>query len=444
MDGSSRVLHDAAVAVANGTIRWVGTSKEARQRFAAARTIDAAGSYLVPGLVDTHFHTCQQLLRGKLVQLARRKRLKVPIWRNYLIPFEQALSEEDVHLSGLVAYANSLHVGTTCFAEAGGPHPDHMARAAVDVGIRGIVALSTMDTGEGLPAGARLTTKRALEENLRLVKAWGAPAAGNRVGAWLALRQLMVCSPGLWEDAGRLAEEAGTRIHVHLAEGTYEVEYAAQEWGKRPAEHLHETGFLSPRVHAAHSILLSDEEVAMYAADGVSVAHCPMGNFLIGAPKVPQMLSRGIPLGLGTDGGSTGSLDLFQAMRVSWVALQSRFGTPWHTRDVVSLDALFEMATIGGARALGLETAIGSLERGKRADLVLLSSGTWDQEPATDVPFAVARSATGRDVHTVVIDGAVVLEGGRLLTVDEEALRARLAERLPAIMNRFESLIGGG
>jgi 5-methylthioadenosine/S-adenosylhomocysteine deaminase len=442
MDDAGTVLSDGAVAVKNGTISYVGPTPSAPARFAARRTIDAGGHFVLPGLVDTHFHTGQQLLRGKLAQLARRRRLKIPIWRNYLIPFETALSEEDVHLSGLVAYGNLLSVGTTCFAEAGGPHPDQMGRAARETGIRGVIARSTVDNDEGLPPGASLTTADAIEENLQLVKNWGVPAEDNRVGAWLSLRQLLVSSQELWRTFGEASRETGARIHIHLAEGTYEIDYAAEHWGRRPAEHLDEIGFLSPGVHAAHSILLTDEELGIYRSNRVSVAHCPMGNFLIGPPKLPQMLRLGIDVGLGTDGGSTGSLDLFQAIRASWVALQSHHGTPWHARIDTTFETLLTTATIGGARALGMGKWIGSLEPGKRADMVLVDSGTWDLQPITDVMFTVARSVTGRDVDTVIVDGQVVVEDHKLLSVDEERLRARLAERLPTIMSRFETFIG--
>jgi 5-methylthioadenosine/S-adenosylhomocysteine deaminase len=317
-----------------------------------------------------------------------------------------------------------------------------MGRAAREIGIRGIIARSTVDNADGLPDGAFLTTAQAIEENFRLVKDWGVPSEENRVGAWLSLRQLLVSSPELWDTFAEASKETGARIHIHLAEGTYEVDYAAEHWGMRPTEHLDATGFLGPAVHAAHSILLTDTELDLYREHRVSVAHCPMGNFVIGPPKVPQMLRLGIEVGLGTDGGSTGSLDLLQAIRASYVALQSHYGTPWHARGEITLETLLRVATIGGARALGLGKWIGSLEVGKRADLILVDSTTWDFQPITDVMFTVARTVTGRDVDTVVVDGQVVVEERRLLHVDEERLRARLAERLPVIMRRFETFIG--
>lgn len=345
-----------------------------------------------------------------------------------------------MYLSSQIAYANLLRVGTTCFTDAGGPHPDQMARVALELGIRALVAQSTMDMGEGLPASMRFSTKEAIERNVALIKAWGVSATERRVGAWLSLRQLLVCSRELWESFAQLADETGSRVHTHLAEGTYEVEYAAEHWGKRPAVYLEHIGFLGPRVHAAHSILLSAEEIDLYVERRVSAAHCPLGNFIIGPPKVPEMHRRGIAIGLGTDGASTGSLDLFEAMRVSFVALQSNYGTPWHDRSALSLEDLLEMATLGGARALAMDGHIGSLEVGKRADVVIVNPSHWDMQPVYDPMFTAARGVNGRDVETVIVDGQVVVEGGVVSTVDEAELRGRLAQRWPVIMDRFESI----
>jgi 5-methylthioadenosine/S-adenosylhomocysteine deaminase len=442
MDPTRPLVRDGAIAIRAGRIGWVGPAGEARRQVVADRTLDASGQIALPGLIDTHFHTGQQLLRGKIIELAKRRQLRLPIWRNYLIPFESALTEEDVYLSGRLAYANALRVGTTCFAEAGGPHPDQMARAALDTGIRGLVALSTMDTGDGLPPSMRLATRDAVDRNVALVKAWGTSATEGRVGAWLALRQLLVCSRELWESLREAADDLGARIHIHLAEGSYEVEYAAEQWGLRPAEYLDAIGFLSPRVHAAHSILLSAGEIDLYAEHQVSAAHCPLGNFIIGAPKVPEMLRRGIRIGLGTDGAASGSIDLFEAMRVSWVALQSHYGTPWHVRNVVTLEDLLRMATLGGAEALGLGREVGSLEPGKRADIVIASPQHLDMQPVYDPVFTAARGISGRDVASVIVDGQLVVADGAVTTLDEQELRARLAERWPVIMEKFESMTG--
>jgi 5-methylthioadenosine/S-adenosylhomocysteine deaminase len=440
MDGQGTVLRDGALGIRDGRIVWRGQARNSTS-LAADRRIDARDRILLPGLIDTHFHTGQQLLRGKINQLARTRQLRLPIWRNYLMPFEGSLGEEDVYLSARVAYANLLSSGTTCFAEAGGPHPGQMAQAAYDSGIRGLVAQSTADMGEGLPAALRFSTRDAIERNVALIETWGGSAIEHRVGAWLGLRQLLICTPELWMTFRDLADQYGVRVHTHVAEGTYEVEYAAEQWGMRPAEYLDSIGFLGPRAHAAHSILLSADEIDRYAEHDVSVAHCPLGNFLIGAPRVPEMRRRGIRVGLGTDGAASGSIDLFEAIRVSWVALQSNFGTPWHVRSTLSLEDLLHAATLGGADALGLRADLGSLEVGKCADLIIVNPQRWDLQPVYDPLFTAARGVTGRDVETVIVDGAVVVSGGSLVTLDEDELRAELTARWPVIMERFETAV---
>ena len=440
MDERRSVIPGGAIAINAGRIVWIGREPEAAGRFSPRETIRASGRIALPGLIDTHFHTGQQLLRGKLIALSRQRQLRVPIWRNYLIPFESILQPDDVYLSGLVAYSNMLRVGTTCFAEAGGPHPDEMGKAAEEVGIRGSIALSTLDSGDDIPAAMRLSTNEAIDRNAALVKRWRRRDDG-RVDATLGLRQLIVCSPALWETFRDLAAELDVRIHIHLAEGTYEVDYATERWGLRPAEYLESIKFLSPRVHAAHSILLSDGELDLYAARGVTVAHCPIGNFIIGPPKVPQMRRLGIPVGLGSDGAANGSIDLFRAMHVSQVALQSHHGTPWHVRSVFWPEDLLAIATNGGASALGRQAELGSLEAGKQADIILVNPSSLDQQPVYDSLFTAARGVTGSDVETVIVAGRTVVKERRLLTVDEDELRARLDRQWPAIMARFDRLV---
>ncbi len=440
MNAQRSVIRQGAIAVRDGRIVWLGRAGDADGRFTWRERLSGMGRIALPGLIDTHFHTGQQLLRGKVIQLARQRQLRLPIWRNYLIPFESVLSPDDVHLSAQVAYANMLSVGTTCFAEAGGPHPDEMGRAAEEMGIRAILALSTLDQGDDIPRSMRLTTRRAIDENVALIKQWNGTAEG-RVQAWLALRQLLVCSEELWEAFRDLADELGVRIHIHLAEGTYEVDFATERWGKRPVQRLEQIRMLGPRLHAAHSILLSDDELELFATRHPTVAHCPMGNFIIGPPRVPEMRRLGVAVGVGSDGASNGSIDLFQAMHVSSVALQSHYGTPWHARSVLSPEDALDMATIGGARALGLEDKLGSLEVGKRADLLLIDPQTWDLGPVYDPMFTAAQGASGANVRTVLVAGEVLMKDRELLTVDEEALRARLGETSHAIMTRFEDLV---
>jgi len=215
-DDKGTVLRDGALAIDAGRIAWIGPAA-ASLGFAGRTALDGRGLIALPGMIDAHFHTAQQLLRGKLAAMSRKAPLKVPVWKNYYIPFEGILTPEDVHLSALVAYTNMILVGTTCFAEAGGPHPDEMGRAALEVGIRGFIALSTIDQSEtigaAVPASMLMSAQEAHERNVALVKRW---RDNDRVKAWLALRQIIVCSPGLVRSMAASARDLDVKIHTHL------------------------------------------------------------------------------------------------------------------------------------------------------------------------------------------------------------------------------------
>ncbi|MFT4267191.1 MAG: amidohydrolase family protein [Xenophilus sp.] len=444
MDDVGTVIDDGVVAVQGARITWVGARADwDALGIAAASVIDGTGRIALPGMIDAHFHTGQQLLRGKLVQMGRTRALRNPPWKNYFLPFEGLLTPEDVHLSGLVAYANMLMVGTTCFAEAGGPHPDEMARAALDVGVRGFVALSTADqntdfAGASVPGSMMLSTEQALERNVALVRRW---SAQDRVRATLSLRQIIVCSPPLIEAIGHAARELDAKIHTHLGEGTYEVDYALERFGKRPTEYLEDLGVLSHHLHCAHSVILSPGEVDLYARYRVTACHCALGNFGIGRPRLQEMWRRGIAIGMGSDGASGGTIDLFRIAHGARVGLQASEGHPYHSRQPMGGEDLLRIVTRGGARALGMEAEIGSLEAGKRADLILVDPGDFDQFGARDALYTAANTVVGRDVRTVVVNGQVVMKERELQRVDAEEIRARLAARLPEIMRRFEAAV---
>lgn len=442
IDARNSVIRDGAVAVRGNKIVWIGKASAARRHVTAASTLDGAGQIAMPGLIDGHVHTAQTLLRGKLAEIGLRRPIKIPPWKNYYIPFEGMLTDEDVHLSGLLCYANMISVGTTCFAEAGGPHPDAMGRAAVEIGIRGFVALSTVDQGANVPRTMIATTEQCHDRNVTLVQRWkGASQGTDRVQAWLSLRQIMVCSPELIRAMAEAARALDVKIHTHLCEGVYEIDYALEKFGRRPAEYLHELGALDRHMHCAHSVLLSAEEMDLYVRHRPSACHCAFNNYHIGPHRLSEMWRRGIDIGLGTDGAASwGSLDIFQVAHATRIGQQAVMGTPIAYRNVMGSEEILKVATNGGARALGLDKQIGSLEVGKKADILLVDRTQLDHMPLYDPYFVAANTVVGRDVRTVVIDGKVVMKDRELLTVDRAEIDRRLAERLPKLMERFDAM----
>lgn len=439
-DDSHTVVPGGAIAIAGNSIVWLGKTTEAARLFRAKDTLKANGMIAMPGLVDCHVHTAQQFLRGKLASLGHLGSLREPIWKRYLIPFESGLEPEDVYCSGLSAYSSMISCGTTCFLEAGGPYPDEMGRAASDIGIRGRIAMSTMDLDETLPQGFRFSTEEALQRSEALVKRW---EKHPLVNAWLALRQIIVNSENLRIEMDALARQLNTRIHTHLCEGTYEVEYTIDNYGKRPAAYLHDIGVLNSRLHCAHSVLLSYQEMDLYAANDVSSCHCAMNNFRIGAPHLFELVRRNVRVGLGTDGAATrGTLDLFQVGHYAVLGQQILDGTPHHGVGPMNYAAMLRQTVRGGARAAHLEYLIGSLEPGKRADLILIGAGDYDQFPVYDPVITAAEHTVGRDVQTVIIDGRVVMKDRKLLTLDLGPMRERVKKQYAQIMGRFDRAIG--
>jgi 5-methylthioadenosine/S-adenosylhomocysteine deaminase len=437
---ANTVLSDGAIAIAGNKIVWLGKSGEAAKRFRAKDALQASGMIAMPGLVDCHVHTAQQFLRGKLASLGNMGNLREPIWKHYLIPFESGLEPEDVYCSGLSAYSSMISCGTTCFLEAGGPCPDEMGRAADEIGIRGRIAMSTMDIDETLPAGFRLSASEALQRSEALVKRW---EKHPRVNAWLALRQIIVNSEKLRLDMDALAKQLDTHIHTHLCEGTYEVEYTIDQFGARPAEYLDAIGVLNDRLHCAHSVLMSHKEIDLYAANDVSSCHCAMNNFIIGAPRLFELVRRNVRVGLGTDGAATrGTLDLFQVAHYAVLGQQILDGTPLHGSAPMSYVDMLRQAVRGGARAARLETQIGSIETGKLADIILIGTGDYDQYPVYDPVITAAEHTVGRDVQTVIIDGRIVMKDRQVLTVDLGPMRERVKKQYAKIMERFDGAIG--
>jgi len=435
-DDAATELRNGAIAVSGNTIAWLGSASDAASLFTATETIHANGMIAMPGFVDAHYHTAQQFLHGKLSALRRRGELKNPIWSRYLIPFESNLTPEDVYWSGIAGYSSMISCGTTCFLEAGGVHPDEMGRAADEIGIRGRIALSTMDMDESIPIGSRFTTDEALRNNEALVQRW---QKHPRVNAWLSLRQIMVNTTALTTGMSALAKQLGTTIHTHLGEGAYEVDYAIKTWGLRPVEYMESIGALDGNVHAAHSVLLSLKELDLYAKRSVSACHCAFNNYTMGFPRVLEMLHRNIAIGMGSDGAATrGSLDLFQVVHAATVGQQAIGGTPYHIDPPISFEAMLRAAIRNGARAARMEKQIGALEAGKLADLILVSSNDLDQYPNYDPMITLAEATVGPHVRTVIIDGRVVMKDRKILTIDLDAMRPRMTQSYRALMQRFE------
>jgi 5-methylthioadenosine/S-adenosylhomocysteine deaminase len=437
-DDANTMISDGAIAIKGNAIAWIGKAADAKTMFTAKDTVNASGLIAMPGFTDTHYHTAQQFLRG----VHKTSHRKGPGWKKSLIPFESGLEPEDVYASGIVGYTSMISAGTTCFLEAGGPHPDEMGRAANDVGIRGRISLNTCDMdGDGgpLPASHIMTTSQALKENEALVRRW---KDHPRVNAWLSLRQILVNTEELRVSMSHLADELDTAIHTHLSEGTYEIDYTVENYGLRPPAYFEKLGIFNSRMHCAHSVLLTTPEVDLYAKHDASVAHCAFHNYYLAPHRMFDMVRQNVRVGLGTDGpGSRGSLDMFQVMRYAVMGQTIEYGMPYHSPGPISYAEMLKYAVRNGARAAHLGDKTGSLEVGKLADIVLTARDDFDQYPSFNPLVTLSEMTTGMNVRTVIVDGKLVMKNREFLTIDMEPTRQRMAKQYKIIQDRYEAYI---
>jgi 5-methylthioadenosine/S-adenosylhomocysteine deaminase len=352
------------------------------------------------------------------------------------VPYESQLEPEDVYWSTMLSATEMIKAGITTFADAGGRHMGEAARAVEEMGLRACIARSTMDSAEFVPSSMKDSAEGAIRKTEALFDAWHGQGKG-RIQVWFALRQVMTSTPGLVEGIAARARERGTGIHIHLAEHLKEVEHCVVNYGLRPAEWLDSLDFLGPDVLAAHSVVLSDAEVQLITERGTVPVHCPRSNLNShGFPKTPLLLSLGSPIGLGSDGASGGKIDLMAEVRLLKSALQASRGLPINDATVLPLEHGLHMATAGGARALLLEEQIGTLEVGKKADIVLVDRTGPHMWPTHDLLRTLVMCATPQDVRDVIVDGVILMRDRELTLVDEAEIIHKAAGHMASVAKR--------
>lgn len=419
-----------AIAIQEEKIAAIGPSFELEQAYQGQRHLDGQGKVALPGLVDAHTHTCQQLLRGRVMDEPPM------IWARILVPYESNLEPEDVYWSAKLCCLEMIKAGITTFADAGGTHMHEVARAVEEMGVRACISRSTMDAGDFVPPNMKDSTVEAVAKTEELYKEWHGHANG-RIHVWFALRQVMTSTPALVEAIASAAREHRTGVHTHLAEHLREVEHCVTNYRKRPAEWLDALGFLGPNVLAAHCVQLADREVRLLVERQTVPVHCPRSNLHShGFPKTPLFMALGSPIGLGSDGASSSAIDLFEAMRLLKSALQARYGLPINDATVLPIEEALRMATVGGARALMLQDQLGSLETGKKADIILIDVHRPHLNPTHHLLRTLVMCARPGDVTDVIVDGKLLMQNRILAQVDEAEIVAKAHERLLAVAHR--------
>jgi 5-methylthioadenosine/S-adenosylhomocysteine deaminase len=411
----------ADVLVSGGRIQRIGPLSGTTQR-GISRVLDATGCAVIPGLVQAHVHLCQALFRGMADDLPLLEWLRRRIW-----PLEAAHDDASLAASAELGILEMMLAGTTTILDMGTVHGhDAVVDACVRGGIRATTGKAMMDMGDGVPKRLRETTKQSLSESDRLLREWRGKGDG-RIDYAYAPRFVLSCTEGLVRATVERSESYGALLHTHAAEHASEREAVRSALGADDVAVLRSWGAFGPRTILAHGVQLSESEARQLAADGTRVVHCPSANLKLGSgiARIAELDGIGVQLALGCDGAPcNNNLDPWQELRHAALLAKVRTGT-------TSLPArrAFRLATIDGARALGKERDIGSIEVGKVADLAIVRLDGVHALPGGDVFSRLVYACKASDVTHVIVAGEIVVSGGEHRRLDAARVRATASEQ---------------
>ncbi|MFZ2498538.1 amidohydrolase family protein [Methanosarcina sp.] len=419
MDPNVGDLKNGTVVIEDGKITEIGkNTKES-----ADTVIDAEGSVVMPGLVNTHTHAAMTLFRGYADDLQLAEWLQQHIW-----PAEAQLTAEDVYKGSLLACLEMIRSGTTSFADMYF-FMDETAKAVEASGLRaslshGLIELWDDEKGE-----------TDLREGRRFVRAWQG-AADGRIKTMYGPHAPNTCSEEFLAKVREEASRDGAGIHIHLLETEAELLAMKERYGKCSVHMLEDIGFFGPDVLAAHCVWLSDGDIEILRKRGVNVSHNPVSNMKLasGISPVHKMLDKGVNVSLGTDGcASNNNLDLFEEMKTA--ALLHKVNT--FSPTALPARQVLEMGTVNGAQALDTET--GMLKAGKKADLIIVDMKKPHLTPCFDVPSHLVYSARGSDVRTTIVNGKVLMDNYRVLVLDEQKVMENAQKAAEDLVARVQA-----
>jgi len=419
-NAARQIVAPGSVAIDGADIIEIGTPAAIAARYTPRETIDARGQIVIPGLVNTHTHAPMVMYRGLADDLALMEWLQ-----KYIFPAEaRTVSPEMVRIGTRLAALEMIESGTTTFADMY-YFEEEIARAAFEAGLRGILGQTIIQ----FPVADAKTPADGLARAERFIREF---KDNGLVVPAVAPHALYTNDKTTLVASAELGRKYGVPVLIHFAETEDEVRGAREQYKQTPAAYLESIGFWGPRTLAAHGIWVTDEDIQVLKRHAVGIAHNPESNMKLasGAAPVVKYLAAGVAVGLGTDGAaSNNDLDMFEAMR------QAAFLAKLTTKDPTAISArtALDLATIGGARALHMEAQIGSLEAGKRADLVVVSMRAARQTPMYDPISHLVYATRGDDVTTTIVNGKILMKDRQVRTLDRASVIAdanRLAARV--------------
>ena len=410
MDKERRVIQDAGVAVAGGRIVAVGSDKDIASRYTAAQTVDASGRIIIPGLINGHTHIPMTLFRGLADDLDLQDWLS-----KYIFPAEaKNVSEEFVRAGTRLGLAEMIRGGTTTYCDMY-YFEDAIADETARAGVRGVLGETLID----FPVADNKTHAEGMAYVEKFVQKW---KGNDLIVPAIAPHAPYSVSEEHLKAVRAFSDRTGAPIVTHISETKREVDDSLKAKGASPIDYLERIGFLNDRVIAAHVVWPSAGEIGILKRAGVGVVHNPQSNMKLadGVAPVPKMMQEGVRVGLGTDGAaSNNDLSMWEEMDTAAKLHKVFSGDP----KVMSASEAFELATMGSARALHLENEIGSIEKGKRADLVIVERDSLNQIPLYNIYSDLVYATKASDVQTVIINGRIVMRDKRLLTLNEAAIK---------------------
>ncbi|MFW9870397.1 MAG: amidohydrolase family protein [Candidatus Thorarchaeota archaeon] len=437
LNAKREILSRGSVYIENEAIVEVGKTDELKGHNPDL-LIDAKNMIVMPGLIDTHTHLAQALIRGCADDVSLVDWLKKYVW-----VLQGNFTKEDGRVSAELCMAEMIRTGTTSFVECM-IHSrygfDGIAKAVEQAGMRAALSKIIMDsTGYAdspdiMYPGMVEDAEACLTETDEMYKKWHGKADG-RIQVWYGLRSLGAVTPDLFKDVARRTREKKTRMTMHLGEVVDDVRYVKENFGTNLTTFARDHNLLGPDMVFAHGIHFEDDELKVLAESKSNISHCPSSNMKLasGFAKVPQMLQVGVPVSLGCDGGpSNNTYDMVREMRLAALIHKSYVKDPL----VVTAEQAIEMATLGGAAAMGIQDRVGSIESGKLADIILVDLQGLSLTPASNPVSNLVYSGSGYAVDTVLVNGQILMRERKLLTLDEGKVKAKAREHATELLDR--------
>ncbi|GLC28784.1 5'-deoxyadenosine deaminase [Clostridium omnivorum] len=395
------------------------------------KVIDADGKIAMPGFVQPHIHLCQTLFRGTADDMELLDWLKYRIW-----PLEGAHDEESIYYSAMLGISELIKGGTTSIVDMETVHyTDNAIKAIYDSGLRAITGKVMMDYGTEVPASLMERKEDSIAESVKLLKKWH-KADDGRIEYAFTPRFVVSCSEELLLEVSKLSKEYGVKVHTHASENRGEIAFVQQDRNMRNINYLKKVGLLNENLILAHCIWLNDEEVELISKSNAKVVHCPSSNLKLssGIAKIPELLERGVNVGIASDGAPcSNNLDAFMEMKLSSLIQKVTIGP-----KAMDCKQVLYLATMGGAKVMGKEKEIGSIEEGKKADIIILDLNKVHNAPSfnENEESQIVFSGKTENVITTIINGKVVMEDRKLLNFDEENIIKMCNRSIEKVWNR--------